>query len=61
MLHSYGISICFINKLLCIQNLEIDRCSPNPCGVNGRCVDGFDNFTCLCKPGYSGARCNEGE
>jgi hypothetical protein len=37
----------------------IDDCpSPSPCGPHGACLDGLKNFTCVCDPGWYGARCN---
>ena len=37
---------------------KCDACRRNPCGGNGLCQSsGFDSFTCLCKPGYYGDRC----
>ena len=38
--------------------INIDDCSPDPCGVNGRCIDGIDSFTCNCATGYIGTRCD---
>jgi len=31
---------------------ERNECEPvNPCLNSGRCIDGFNNFTCICNPG----------
>ena len=32
----------------------LDECANNPCHNGATCVDGANNFTCLCPPGYSG-------
>ncbi len=36
------------------SNCQIERneCEPvNPCLNSGRCIDGLNNFTCICNPG----------
>ena len=42
---------------------RVDQCSSDPCsGANSvNCTDGYRNFTCLCKPGFAGHRCEIGE
>jgi hypothetical protein len=31
---------------------ERNECEPvNPCLNSGRCIDGLNNFTCICNPG----------
>lgn len=37
-------------------SLDIDECSLdlNNCDVNANCTNKVGNFTCTCKPGYSG-------
>ena len=37
---------------------EIDNCLGVDCGENGQCVDGTDNYTCICYPGYSVKNCD---
>ena len=39
--------------------LTVDRnnCSPNPCLNGGTCRDGCLSYTCTCRTGYSGTRC----
>ncbi|XP_072477767.1 vitamin K-dependent protein S isoform X2 [Notamacropus eugenii] len=38
-----------------------NQCSPLPCNEVGyeRCIDGQAQFTCVCKPGWQGTRCEE--
>uniref|UniRef100_A0A8C9WR78 Vitamin K-dependent protein S n=1 Tax=Scleropages formosus TaxID=113540 RepID=A0A8C9WR78_SCLFO len=38
-----------------------DQCIPLPCYKEGyeRCIDGQASFTCVCKPGWRGPRCEE--
>ncbi|XP_020830482.1 vitamin K-dependent protein S isoform X3 [Phascolarctos cinereus] len=38
-----------------------NQCSPLPCNEIGyeRCIDGQAQFTCVCKPGWQGAKCEE--
>lgn len=40
-----------------------NQCSPYPCYKEGslRCVDGQASFTCVCKPGWKGQRCEDGQ
>lgn len=44
----------------CVTALP-DQCKPMPCHKEGykECKDGKGNFTCVCKPGWQGVRCNE--
>eukprot|EP00118_Oscarella_pearsei_P018076 m.183124 g.183124 ORF g.183124 m.183124 type:complete len:2338 (+) comp39301_c0_seq1:76-7089(+) len=34
-----------------------DDCARNPCQNGGTCIDGHRDFTCHCKPGYTGMTC----
>lgn len=40
-----------------------NQCLPLPCYQEGyeRCVDGQGSYTCVCKPGWRGQRCDQGE
>ena len=38
----------------------IDDCASVSCG-NGTCVDGVNNYTCDCHPGYAGDHCEIGK
>ena len=40
----------------CIS-LDIDDCYPSPCENNGTCIDGVNNYTCACVPGFEGKNC----
>lgn len=48
--------------LLCVSEIS-NQCLPLPCYKNGyeRCVDGQGSFTCECKAGWRGQRCEQGE
>ncbi|XP_041379703.1 protein crumbs homolog 1-like, partial [Gigantopelta aegis] len=35
----------------------VNTCASNPCQNFGTCVDGLDEYTCRCPPGYSGVHC----
>uniref|UniRef100_A0AAQ4PN45 Vitamin K-dependent protein S n=1 Tax=Gasterosteus aculeatus aculeatus TaxID=481459 RepID=A0AAQ4PN45_GASAC len=49
----------FLNPVLPL--LISDQCTPPPCYREGsnRCVDGQASFTCECKPGWKGRRCED--
>ena len=36
---------------------DINECYPSPCKNNGTCVDGVNNYTCACVPGFEGKNC----
>ncbi|NWX22335.1 PROS protein, partial [Aegotheles bennettii] len=38
-----------------------DQCSPLPCHKDGYkdCIDGQAKYTCICKPGWQGEKCEE--
>lgn len=39
--------------------IQINKCSLNPCMNGGTCIDGLDNFMCICPPWYAGLTCSE--
>ena len=39
---------------------DIDECANHMCSNGGSCVDGVNNYSCKCKPGFSGDRCQTG-
>lgn len=38
--------------------INIDDCEDNDCENNSTCVDGINNYTCLCPPEYTGRKCS---
>lgn len=34
--------------------VNVDDCEDNDCENNSTCVDGINNYTCLCPPEYTG-------
>ncbi|CAH1801289.1 unnamed protein product [Owenia fusiformis] len=46
-----------------ISHNDFDQCDDNiimsPCLNGGTCIDGHMNYTCICKIGYQGDRCDE--
>ncbi|XP_037545867.1 vitamin K-dependent protein S [Nematolebias whitei] len=44
----------------CVKEIS-NQCTPFPCSKDGseRCVDGQASFTCVCKPGWKGRRCED--
>ncbi len=37
--------------------IDIDECEFQPCQNGATCLDGINEFTCDCKPGFEGERC----
>ena len=50
---SGAFSILFILK-------DIDECVNHTCKNGGWCVDGVNNYSCSCLPGFTGDRCETG-
>ncbi|XP_051759327.1 vitamin K-dependent protein S [Ctenopharyngodon idella] len=48
------------NLRTCVQEIS-NQCLPLPCYQEGyeRCVDGQGSYTCVCKPGWRGQRCDQ--
>ena len=47
---------------MCANNIksfitDVDECHSNPCLNSGSCVDHINSFSCDCKPGWIGDRC----
>ena len=40
--------------------LDIDECKAKTCRNGGTCVDGLNEHTCECVPGYTGDSCETG-
>ncbi|KAM4701245.1 vitamin K-dependent protein S [Discoglossus pictus] len=66
--HRAGVSskLSFLNldgpaDLRSCINVISDQCNPLPCNKEGykECIDGKATFTCKCKPGWQGERCEE--
>lgn len=36
---------------------DIDECASTPCLNGGTCLDGINQYTCRCPPGYDGDNC----
>lgn len=50
---------CLTNVRVFPLILDIDECEPVPCKNNATCIDGIDEFSCQCSPGYYGDNCTE--
>ena len=37
---------------------DINYCDSSPCGIYGLCTDNVDGYTCDCRDGWSGDRCD---
>ncbi|KAM3625273.1 uncharacterized protein V6R79_009428 [Siganus canaliculatus] len=48
------------NLRTCVSEIS-NQCTPFPCYKEGAesCVDGMASFTCVCKPGWKGPRCED--
>uniref|UniRef100_A0A673AIA5 Vitamin K-dependent protein S n=1 Tax=Sphaeramia orbicularis TaxID=375764 RepID=A0A673AIA5_9TELE len=48
------------NLRTCVKEIS-NQCTPYPCYKEGseRCIDGQASFTCVCKPGWRGPRCED--
>jgi len=53
-------SIVFISLSLACPSfcLVENNCAGNPCQNGATCVDGYETFTCLCTPDYTGDLCS---
>lgn len=40
---------------------DINECQSSPCTVGSTCLDGASGYRCVCPPGRTGSRCQEGE
>ena len=40
---------------------DIDDCVDQPCLNGGTCVDGVNDYTCMCVDGYTGENCGVGK
>lgn len=46
-------------KVLNTSICSVHRCTPNPCEHEGRCIQSWDDFICLCEnTGYKGEVCH---
>jgi len=52
--------LCYTPKYAPLS-LDIDECAPNPCLNGASCQDEVNGFTCSCKDGFLGARCETGK
>ena len=37
--------------------VDVNECNSNPCKNGGTCTDRVNEYTCKCRPGYSGSNC----
>ena len=47
-----------LNYLLC--STDINDCLPDPCYGHGNCTDLLGAYSCNCRPGFRGPRCQHG-
>ena len=62
--HSYTLDYFFNFKInnsgIIFSPTDIDECVNHTCSNGGSCVDGVNNYSCNCKPGFTGDRCQTG-
>ena len=51
----------FINNPFISRCKDIDECISDPCKNGAMCNDEENGFTCLCKAGYDGVTCENGQ
>ena len=55
------LSANIIFTLALLNNIsDIDECVNHTCRNGGSCVDGVSNYSCNCKAGFTGDRCQTG-
>uniref|UniRef100_A0A4W3GXY3 EGF-like domain-containing protein n=1 Tax=Callorhinchus milii TaxID=7868 RepID=A0A4W3GXY3_CALMI len=42
-----------------VCDADVDDCEDHACGPGATCVDGVNNYTCVCPPHRTGAVCEE--
>ena len=40
---------------------DVDDCAAQPCHNGGTCIDGVNDYTCVCAVGFTGENCNIGK
>ncbi|KAK2148446.1 hypothetical protein LSH36_497g01007 [Paralvinella palmiformis] len=51
------IGIPCVDCFVCLLSPDIDECQQSGCLHGSTCIDGINNFTCQCSPGYKGQLC----
>jgi len=46
------------NNCVCVS--AINECLSEPCGNDATCIDGLNEYTCVCAAGYEGVNCEIG-
>ena len=59
--HELIMSLRKLPKTLSSSFSDINECASEPCQNDGRCEDGVNSFTCHCKAGFTGKRCETGK
>ena len=50
-----------INMFQYVCITDINDCQNSPCKNGGSCVDGINDYTCICRNGYNGSNCENGK
>ena len=63
IIHIYTYVHYLVNLNIVI--VAFNNCDSGPCQNGGRCIDGIDDFTCMCTDSssgfYTGKTCSEGK
>lgn len=48
-------------SLFIVLFTDVDDCVSARCANGAKCVDGVNQYNCVCQPGFTGELCDQGE